>query len=471
MLRLLKWLAGIGLPAVVAIPLLAQVSNPSILPVSSDPTGTACTAGLPNLQNTATGYQYSCQNIVGGVGTYALLGGGGISGVTSFAGRTGAVTPATGDYSFSQLSGSPSASQIASAGTLTNNISGNAATATSAVSAASATTAGIASTASALASTPTQCTGSLFSTGIAANGNANCAAIPTTGVTSFNTRTGAVVPAAGDYTFSLIGGTLSSAQVAAAGLLSNSTSGTASNLIATSNSTLTTLPSLALPYSQLSGTPPTWNQSTTGNAATATALAVTPTGCSTNQFAISIAASGNLGCTQPLYSQLGGTVPTWNQSTTGNSATATALLTSPTQCSGAQFATGITSAGNANCSPVSASSLAQTTGVASAPAFVTPCLAVTYSASLTIPITNGCEILTLTGNVTSSTIAAGTDGQRLCLDIVQNATTPYTFVFPASNIVGTFTIGVTLGKRNQQCFVYSQSLGTWAAESWGIINA
>ena len=33
---------------------------------------------------------------------------------------------------------------------------------------------------------------------------------------------------------------------------------------------VTTLPSLSLPYSQLSGTVPTWNQSTTGNAATAT---------------------------------------------------------------------------------------------------------------------------------------------------------------------------------------------------------
>ena len=51
-------------------------------------------------------------------------------------------------------------------------------------------------------------------------------------------------------------------------------------------------------YSGLTGTVPTWNQSTTGNAATATNVA---------------------------YSGLTGTVPTWNQSTTGNAATATKL--------------------------------------------------------------------------------------------------------------------------------------------------
>lgn len=52
--------------------------------------------------------------------------------------------------------------------------------------------------------------------------------------------------------------------------LNQNTTGTAANITATSNSTLTTLSALSLPYSQLSGTVPTWNQNTTGNAATAT---------------------------------------------------------------------------------------------------------------------------------------------------------------------------------------------------------
>ena len=43
-------------------------------------------------------------------------------------------------------------------------------------------------------------------------------------------------------------------------------------------------------------------------------------------------------------------IPTLNQSTTGNAATATALATTPTQCTGGQFATGVAASGNANCS-------------------------------------------------------------------------------------------------------------------------
>lgn len=46
---------------------------------------------------------------------------------------------------------------------------------------------------------------------------------------------------------------------------------TSTALTATSNSTLTTLSALSLPYSQLSGTVPTWNQNTTGTAANITA--------------------------------------------------------------------------------------------------------------------------------------------------------------------------------------------------------
>jgi hypothetical protein len=52
--------------------------------------------------------------------------------------------------------------------------------------------------------------------------------------------------------------------------LNQNTTGTASNITATSNSTLTTLSALSLPYSQLSGTVPTWNQNTTGTASNVT---------------------------------------------------------------------------------------------------------------------------------------------------------------------------------------------------------
>jgi hypothetical protein len=55
--------------------------------------------------------------------------------------------------------------------------------------------------------------------------------------------------------------------------------------------------SSTIPYSALAGTVPTWNQSTTGNAATASALAATPTLCATGYAPTGIEANGNAtGC-------------------------------------------------------------------------------------------------------------------------------------------------------------------------------
>ena len=60
--------------------------------------------------------------------------------------------------------------------------------------------------------------------------------------------------------------------------LNQNTTGTAANITATSNSTLTTLSALSLPYSQLSGTVPTWNQNTTGTAANVTGVVAVANG-------------------------------------------------------------------------------------------------------------------------------------------------------------------------------------------------
>jgi hypothetical protein len=68
---------------------------------------------------------------------------------------------------------------------------------------------------------------------------------------------------------------------------------------------------------------PTLNQSTTANAATASASDHSPTQCSSGQFSEGDTTAWAANCAQVQYSQLGGTVPTWNQSTTGNAATAT----------------------------------------------------------------------------------------------------------------------------------------------------
>lgn len=68
----------------------------------------------------------------------------------------------------------------------------------------------------------------------------------------------------------------------------------------------------SLNYSKLVGTVPTWNQNTTGNSATVT-NGVYTTGSYANPAWI----------TSLDYSKLTGTVPTWNQNTTGNAATVT----------------------------------------------------------------------------------------------------------------------------------------------------
>jgi hypothetical protein len=115
---------------------------------------------------------------------------------------------------------------------------------------------------------------------------------------------------------------------------------------------------------------PTLNQSTSGNAATATASDHSPTQCSSGLYSQGDTTGWAANCATVQYSQLGGSVPTWNQSTTGNAATATtttgnaatatALAATPGQCSSGNYATGIAAAGTANCGAVQYSQLGGT---------------------------------------------------------------------------------------------------------------
>ena len=68
----------------------------------------------------------------------------------------------------------------------------------------------------------------------------------------------------------------------------------------------------------------------TMNAATALGLAAAPTNCTGNDFALGITANGTANCAQVTYANLGGVVPTWNQDTSGNAATATLAATATT---------------------------------------------------------------------------------------------------------------------------------------------
>jgi hypothetical protein len=78
----------------------------------------------------------------------------------------------------------------------------------------SANTSGNAGTATALASTPTKCSAGNYPLGIDVNGNAqNCTTAAGSGVTTFNSRTGAVTPATNDYSFSQISSLLLHSQL------------------------------------------------------------------------------------------------------------------------------------------------------------------------------------------------------------------------------------------------------------------
>jgi len=119
--------------------------------------------------------------------------------------------------------------------------------------------------------------------------------------------------------------------------LNQNITGTAANITATSNSTLTTLSALSLPYSQLSGTVPTWNQNTTGTASNVTgtvAIANGGTGETTRQNAMDALAGA---VTSGQYLRGNGTdvvmsaiqvadVPTLNQNTTGTASNVTGVV-------------------------------------------------------------------------------------------------------------------------------------------------
>lgn len=109
-------------------------------------------------------------------------------------------------------------------------------------------------------------------------------------------------------------------------------------------------------YSGLTGTVPTWNQNTTGNAATASSVAWTgvtgtPTTLAGYGITNAVPLNGALGtptsgslanCTGYTYANLSGTVPTWNQNTTGTASLATSLAGGSTNSLPYQSAVGVT---------------------------------------------------------------------------------------------------------------------------------
>jgi hypothetical protein len=98
----------------------------------------------------------------------------------------------------------------------------------------------------------------------------------------------------------------------------------------------------------------------------------------------------------------------------------------------------------------------------------TPVNVVTFSATPTFDASLGnTQKITLTANVTSSTLSNASTGQTINFLICQDATGSRTFVWP-TNVKGGMTIGATLSTCSAQDFIFD---GTNAyALSAGVTN-
>lgn len=96
---------------------------------------------------------------------------------------------------------------------------------------------------------------------------------------------------------------------------------------------------------------------------------------------------------------------------------------------------------------------------------------VAFSATPTFSAVTSISQLTLTGNVTSSTLAAGSNGAQKTFQICQDATGSRTFVWPTT-VKGGMTIGSTASTCSIQTFTNSTVSGYafWYASSPGVIN-
>jgi hypothetical protein len=92
-----------------------------------------------------------------------------------------------------------------------------------------------------------------------------------------------------------------------------------------------------------------------------------------------------------------------------------------------------------------------------------------YSATPVFSTNAQVNTMTLSGNVSSFTLAAGSAGQQVCLVFVQDGTGGRTVGAPG-NVRGFFAVGGTANRASQQCFSYSGALAAWVAQSAGAVN-
>lgn len=183
------------------------------------------------------------------------------------------------------------------------------------------------------------------------------------GVSSFNTRTGVVVPVTGDYTAAQVTNAVDSTSTYSnpswitalafskvTGVVPESQGGTgANNVVGSAGHYLRSNATHYLDSAIQAGDIPTLNQNTTGTAASLSVIlteALGGTGANNTVGAAGHVLRSN-GTHYVDASIQAGDIPVLNQNTTG---TASALASTPTQCGGSSpISTGIAANGNANC--------------------------------------------------------------------------------------------------------------------------
>lgn len=177
----------------------------------------------------------------------------------------------------------------------------------------------------------------------------------------------------------------------------------------------------------------------------------------TNQWIKSISTSGVPASTQPAFTDISGVataaqIPNPTASTIGGIQSYAAVTN--------QWIKSISTSG------VPASTQPAFTDISGVATFAqTPFVqtTVTYSATPVFAALGAASfIITLTGNVTSSTITGSLTGQEITFVIVQDGAGSHTFVFPAS-FKGQGTIASTINGYNVQNFIYNGT--NWLASS------
>lgn len=163
--------------------------------------------------------------------------------------------------------------------------------------------------------------------------------------------------------------------------------------------------------------------------------------CPTHQWFEAIVPGLPPTCTQPQYGDLGGSVPIWNQNTTGNAATATALQSVPTGCSSGLYADAIGANGNLTCAQVAYS---QISGTPSLSGFLTK------SANLSDVSSQQTSLNNLLGAVTSGFYPRG-DGTNVTMSAIQAADIP---IITAAKI-SDFTTAARASISNTSPITYS----------------